>query len=102
MHQNFVTLDRGAIGQIQGPFSSGTSFVFPSSDVGKSLKIGIFIGEKDLMTYNWKFPINLNGENIIIYKAGMYEPNVALPMTSISFPQGAPASVFIDYVVLEI
>ena len=43
-----------------------------------------------------------NGEDIIVYKAGMYEPNVALPMTSISFPQGAPASVFIDYVVLEI
>ncbi len=98
MQKTLVALDEGVIGQVQGPFSSGDVFIFSN----KSIKVGIFINEKDLMTFNWEFPVQINGVNIIIYKAGMYEPNVSLPISSISFPQGAPASVFIDYVVLEI
>ena len=98
MQKTLVALDQGAIGQVQGPFSRGEMFTFSN----KSIKVGIFINEKDLMTFDWEFPIRINGIDVIVYKPGMYEPNVSLPISSISFPQGAPASVFIDYVVLEI
>ena len=91
------TLNQGVFGQLQGPFNS-TTFNFE----GKSVKLGIFIGEQDLMKFNWQFPIDINNERILIGKSGMYEPNVALPITSLAFPSGAPASVYVDYVVLEI
>ena len=93
-----VNLDQGVIGQIQGPFDPNQSFEFNNN----AIKLGIFIGEKDLMTFDWHFPVDINNERVIIYKKGMYEPNVPLILNKVSFPQGAPASVFIDYVVLEI
>ena len=92
------SLKQGEFSQIQGPFGEDSTFYFN----GKSIKLGIFIGERDLMTFNWQFPIDINGERIIVGKSGMYEPNVSLPITRLGFPLGAPASVYIDYVVLEI
>lgn len=98
------SLYQGVIGQIQGPFEQNQFFDFNN----KIIKLGIFIAEKDLMTFlgdnqNMQgFPVDINGERVIIYKKGMYEPNVPLSLARVSFPQGAPASVFIDYVVLDI
>lgn len=98
MSATLVPLNQGAIGQLQGPFNIGQNFNFQA----KVIKLGIFIGEKDLMTFNWRFPVDINGERIIISQKGMYEPNAPLTLSLLSFPMGAPASVFIDYVVLEV
>lgn len=105
MQHEIEIIDEGVIGQIQGPFNSNTNFSFEN----KLVKLGIFISEKDLMTFNWEFPIEITmeaspqdiTERIIVYKPGIYEPNVALPIKILSFPDGAPTGVFVDYVILE-
>lgn len=91
-------LKKGTIGQIQGPFAADESINFQNYFV----KLGIFIGEKDLMDFDWHFPVKINNIDIIIGSFGMYELEEPIQISSISFPQGAQESVMIDYVILDI
>ena len=95
---NITDLNVGVIGQIQGPLAANSVINF---DENVKLKIGIFIEEKDLMLFNFAFPVMINNDEIIIGKAGMYEVNEAIPISSLTFVQGAPASVRIDYTILS-
>lgn len=98
-------LVQGAIGQIKGPLTINDSIVFSTSNAAglpPDLKLGISIDEKDLMTYGWKFPVSINNTRILIGSTGRYEFDEKVTINTISFPQGAPASVIIDYVVLDV
>lgn len=94
-------LDVGVIGQVQGPFSAGSVIQFNES---VKLKVGIFIEEKDLMSFDNIYYVQVNnGGNIVdvyITKAGVYELDEDVAINSITFPLYAPASVKVDYVVL--
>ena len=95
-------LAQGTIGRVQGPIAAGEVINFAASGSAKYFKLGISISEKDLMSFNWRFPVKINNLNIVIGKSGVYEPDGMLQVSQIVFPQGAPASVTIDYVVLDI
>lgn len=98
-------LVQGSIGQIKGPLAINDSITFSTSNVAgrpPDLKLGISIDEKDLMTYEWRFPVVINDISISVGSTGRYEIDDNIAIDTISFPQGAPASVIIDYVVLDV
>ena len=93
-----IYLTSGSIGQIQGPFAAGDVINFNN----KFVKLGVIIGEKDLMTYeSTGFDMVIDGVRIRFGREGIYELDDRLQIGSISFPQGAPASVLIDYVIID-
>ena len=101
-----LNLKSGSIGQIQGPFSEDDEFIFQSLNGGTAyVKLGIIINDKDLMTFGNSedkgFTVNINGELIRFGREGIYELDDVMKIDSLSFPQGAPASVIIDYVVMN-
>lgn len=98
-------LVQGGIGQVKGPFGENESVIFSTSSSGGRppvLKLGISIDEKDLMTYGWAFPVSIDNVAITIGSTGRYELENDITIDTIIFPLGAPASVIIDYVVLDI
>ena len=44
-----IELKSGEIGQIKGPFTNNQSFSFQNNNQGTFIKLGVSIGEKDLM-----------------------------------------------------
>lgn len=93
-------LDVGVIGQISGPFEAGSIIQF-TKDV--KLKLGIYIEEKDLMSFDYNYYLQINNDNnveIYLTKAGVYELDEEVAINSIIFPLYVPASVRIDYTVL--
>ena len=91
-----MALVNGQIGQIKGPFSSEENVL---SDLLTG-KIGISIGEKDLMKGDFYFRIN--DSLYLMGETGMYEIDEPYVISSIVFPNGAPASVIIDYINMDI
>ena len=93
-----IFLTSGSIGQIQGPFTASDVINFDN----KFVKLGIIIGEKDLMTYeDTGFFVEIDGVRIKFGRDGIYELDDTLRLGSISFPSGAPASLLIDYVIMN-
>ena len=94
-----INLTSGAIGQIQGPFNSSDILNFNNEGV----KLGISIAEKDLMTYGGTeekgFIVQINEENIRFGREGIYESDDWILLNTVSFPQGAPESVLVEYVI---
>ena len=97
-----LTVTTGAIGQIQGPFTVDDYIDF---NTNKYIKLGISINEKDLMTFEESnaggYTIQIDDTLIRLGRDGMYELTEGAHLKRISFPQGAPASVIVDYVVLD-
>lgn len=95
-----IDLPHGSIGQIQGPFTNTDTIDFSNKDI----KIGISIGEKDLMTYGGTeskgFTVKIDDVLIRFGRDGIYELDEEMRIGLVSFPQGAPASVLIEYVIL--
>ena len=101
-----LNLKSGSIGQIQGPFSENDVFTFRGLNDGiVYVKLGIIINDKDLMTFGDSedkgFTVRINGDLIRFGWEGIYELDEVMKIDSLSFPQGAPASVIIDYVVMN-
>ena len=93
-----IFLTSGSIGQIQGPFSSNDIINFDN----KFVKLGVIIKDKDLMTYEETgFYMLINDILIQFGREGIYELDDTLSINSISFPQGAPPSLLIDYVIID-
>lgn len=98
-----LNLGNGYIGQIRGPFSSSDRINFNNH----LIKLGVFIGEKDFMAYppdGFKIQItDTAGTQTIIRlgREGIYELDEVISLGSISFPLGAPASLVIDYAVMD-
>ena len=94
-----INLLNGAIGQVQGPFATNEILNFNGAEV----KLGISIAEKDLMTYeqtiNKGFVILINNELVKLGYEGIYESDDWIILNQISFPQGAPPSILIEYVI---
>lgn len=110
----------GIIGQIQGPFSSNTNIVnLIRAEIGGTgsapifAKLGISLAEKDFMIFgkeedgtmptSFKFYLDQGDgpEEFWVGRTQMYESDDGLTLTSLVFPQGAPASVFVEYVILN-
>ena len=117
----------GILGQLQGPFDAGTNIVNIikaeyNRVTGEILnpvfvKLGLSIAEKDHMIFtmpiqsgdqypqSFQFIIRQQGEaqgqTFWLGKTQIYESDDGLEITELSFPQGAPASVLIDYVILD-
>ena len=98
-----LNLKNGYIGQIRGPFSNNDIINFNNH----LIKLGVFIEEKDLMTYSpdgFKIQItDITGIQTLIKlgQKGIYELSEAINLKSISFPLGGPVSLVIDYAVVE-
>ena len=94
-----IDLSNGAIGQVQGPFQANDFLNFN----GKQVKLGVSIAEKDLMTYGGTeikgFTIKIDDELIKLGREGIYESDDWVELNQITFPQGAPVSVLIEYVI---
>ena len=95
-----INLVQGAIGQLKGPFSQGESISF----AGAGVKIGFAIGEKDFMkagnpNTNNGFAIQINDQLVRMGRTYLYETDNSTEITTVSFPQGAPPSLLIDYVI---
>lgn len=88
----------GQIGQIKGPFSSGSNILNNNLLTGK---FGISIGEKDLMKIK-DFKFRINNVEYLMGRTGIYEICEPYEVSSIEFPEGAPASVVIDYININI
>lgn len=91
---------KGNIIQYQGPFSSGYSILFPST---ATVRFGAQLSVKDSMENpNFYFNVNSNQWSSTIYlgQTAMYESDDYLPISSISFPEGAPPSFTLEYIVL--
>ena len=97
-----LTVRPGEIGQIQGPFTNNDIINFGGN---KQIKLGIIIGEKDLLslgTFTIKIrSANSNEEIIQFGQNGIYELTEPTLINTIVFPQGAPESLIVDYVILE-
>ena len=108
----------GIMGQLQGPFTEGTNIIpyiiNKVNSMGGNInnpifaKIGITLAEKDFMLFgenksSFKMLITIDGDTQEIWmgKTQIYESDNGLNLSSLIFPQGAPASVFIDYVILD-
>lgn len=114
-----IELKAGIIGQEKGPFSSGQSFSFRNGQKGSFIKLGISIGEKDLMQLDanngfyfmidneqihMKFSIDDNQENsqFILTKSGLYETERYTQISTVAFPNGAPTSTILEYSIQSI
>lgn len=113
MANNFLT---GTVGQYKGPFSANQII---SIDTEYNLQLGISIGEKDAMV-NWsslseeeekeKWPwtpssliviIDGNEKQTVLGKKYIYNPDTKIFHHTIVFPNGAPASTIVDYMILD-
>ena len=94
-----LNLTNGSIGQIQGPLTSADTINFNKSFV----KLGISLGENDLMTYqeseNKSLMFQIDNELIRLGQDGIYETDDVVQINQLTFPQGAPASLLIEYVI---
>ena len=94
-----LNLTNGMIGQVQGPLTSTDNINFN----GNYVKLGISLGEKDLMTYTESeyhgFMFQINDALIRLGRDGMYETDDVIQINQLTFPQGAPASLLIEYVI---
>ena len=93
---------KGNIIQYQGPFSNGYSISFPSI---ATVRFGVQLSIKDMMENpNFYFQVNMRNSqsptNIYLGQTAMYESDDYLPISSISFPQGAPPSFTLEYIIL--
>lgn len=98
-----LNLNYGAIGQLRGPFALGESFSFPNVKV----RLGVCIGEKDFMKAgnpndNNGYAIQINDQLIRLGRTYIYESTEDTDVTTLSFPQGAPASLIVDYEVIRV
>lgn len=96
----FVNGQVGQIKGINGPFPASIDNVLE----GLTGKIGISIGEKDLMKIKASpkkdFKFKINNVEFIMGQTGIYE--ICEPGTvSISFPDGAPESVAINFISID-
>ena len=111
-----IELKAGAIGQEKGPFNSGQNFSFINNEKGTFIKFGISIGEKDLMKMD-TFHFKVNNEDIymkfsfdeeegqnqfLLTKPCLHETERYTEINSITFPEGAPASVILEYSIQSI
>lgn len=131
MEINLSNLPQGAIGQLRGPFSSNDVINFGINHLIKfsitannkdfmKLSTESFDGyditgdylessfDNELHTFIngrkdplLQFRIN-NQQTIAIRYNRTYESDIGINVQTISFPNGAPASTSIEYVVLEI
>lgn len=93
----------GTIGQYKGPFSSSEN-IATKIGIGAAVKFGVTIGEKDYMKIK-NFKMKINGATLTdplfhIGKTFIYEIDDKFVLSELSFPEGAPASTIIDYVIL--
>ena len=115
-----MSVVEGIMGQIQGPFRSDqniAAMIKTKEGVTENAvfaKIGITVGEKDYMIYNrpasgnveakrFSFMLQLNGEDEEEFWVGntqIYESDDGLAIVSLRFPEGAPASTLVDYMIL--
>lgn len=92
----------GSIGQVTGPFSAGQDLLaeegvimnlisqYTSSEKVQLSKLGIQADEGTI--------VQINGINIKIGKTGIYELDETVAIKSLIFPNGADASVIVDFV----
>lgn len=95
----------GTMQQYQGPFNSGYTITLTGSCV-----IGISLNEDDYMStrgsteqaqnskVDFKFLIDSVQRTFQIGKTFIYQTEEAAKVTSITFPEGAPASLLIDVI----
>lgn len=101
---------QGKFGQIRGPFANGEDVALIIRQIeGISatpyVELGVTYAEKDAMIYGKErdntIPSSLkmliNGNEIWMGRTHMYETDGVVPLTSFVFPQGAPASVLVEY-----
>ena len=119
MNNNIFELVAGAIGQLEGPFNQGASFSLVNNSDIACMKLGVSIGEKDLMKLdaNGGFYFTIDNEQIhmkfsiddsevqpqfLLTKSCLYETERETEISTISFPNGAPASTIIEYSIQRI
>ena len=119
INNNIFELVAGAVGQLEGPFNQGTSFSLVSHFDIARMKLGVSIGEKDLMKLDASggFYFIINNEQIhmkfsiddseeqpqfLLTKSCLYETERETEISTISFPNGAPASTIIEYSIQKI
>lgn len=88
----------GQIGQFKGPFEANEIITLDSEH---SLRLGISIGEKDSMSSNWELLVQIDNKEILVKYQLIYNPDAAIDHHTIVFPNGAPASTIVDYMILE-
>ena len=92
----------GYLGQVKGPFNNGenifsTRVLLPE---GCKIKFGISIDPYDLLIRpEWGFRVN--ERYIKMGKTGMYEIDEPMIVSSLTFPEGAPASILVEFVIYE-
>ena len=116
-----MAVNHGIIGQLQGPFSSSANVVDNIKAeclriTGQTIspifaKLGLSIAEKDHMIFtaegeypqSFQFIIDVGEgqEEFWLGKTQIYESDDGLQIDYLNFPQGAPASILIDYVILN-
>ena len=114
-----IELKSGEIGQIKGPFTNNQSFSFQNNNQGTFIKLGVSIGEKDLMLLDATtgFYFTIDNEQIhmkfaiddsqvepqfILTKSGLYETERYTQISTVAFPMGAPASTILEYSIQSI
>ncbi len=93
-----LNLTNGSIGQVQGPLTSADIINFNNNYV----KLGISIGEKDLMAWEAEhhdFIFQIDSVRIKLGQTGMYETDDVIRINQLNFPDGAPASLLVEYVI---
>lgn len=88
----------GKIGQFKGPFARNQIITLDSE---YNIQLGISIGEKDSMSKNWKLRVLIDNKEIWIWHRCIYNPETNIFHHTIQFPDGAPESVILDYMILE-
>ena len=109
----------GMFGQITGPFSPGINAIASIIPVGGNsvvAKFGVTVAEKDdmifetwtqdnppILDHRFRMVINGDSENQTIWfgTTDIYESDDCITLTSIEFPDGAPPSVLIDYIIFK-
>lgn len=84
----------GTIKQFKGPFLANALVPIPT---GQHCKISISIGEDDLQSLK-DFYFNINGQQILMGRTGMYETDYTINNAQVFFPNGAPISVTVDVI----
>lgn len=91
------------IGQVQGPFLPNENVAdIINNGTNHYSKIGIEIGEKDFFTYRDDFVFYINGIQIHMGRTQRYELDEDIYLRSLTFKDGAPSSVSVDYAIVEL
>ncbi len=89
----------GRVGQVLGPFAANVDLLDDTAAIGRLTpettrpvlyKLGIQTDEGVI--------VKINGLSIKIGKTGIYELDNIVNITSLIFPDGAPANTIIDFV----